>query len=52
MLGYVPTADILAEGGYEAVDSTYYFAMPSVFAPEVEMVVKRAVDTLLGGDWG
>ncbi|MBB6734321.1 hypothetical protein [Cohnella zeiphila] len=47
MFGYVPTAEQLAEGGYESVESTRYFAMPSVFDPAVERVFKQALDRLI-----
>ncbi|GGD78447.1 neutral/alkaline non-lysosomal ceramidase N-terminal domain-containing protein [Paenibacillus nasutitermitis] len=47
MFGYVPTAAQLQEGGYESYDSTYYFAMPAVFDPKVEQVLKNALDGFL-----
>lgn len=47
MFGYIPTADMLAEGGYEANESTLYFAMPSIFSSEVETVLKCAIRDLL-----
>ncbi|GIP36996.1 alkaline ceramidase [Paenibacillus sp. J31TS4] len=49
MLGYVPTAEMLEEGGYEAVESTVYFAMPSVFSREVEPIMMQAINSLLCG---
>ncbi|MEW5979234.1 MAG: neutral/alkaline non-lysosomal ceramidase N-terminal domain-containing protein [Acidobacteriota bacterium] len=36
---YVPTSQILKEGGYEAVDSGIYFGMPAPFAPQVEQTL-------------
>lgn len=36
MIGYVPTASQLCEGGYEAKGSTLYFALPGVFSESVE----------------
>ncbi|WNQ10768.1 neutral/alkaline non-lysosomal ceramidase N-terminal domain-containing protein [Paenibacillus aurantius] len=47
MFGYVPTEAILAEGGYEADESTIYFAMPSVFSPSVEGRLKEEMAGLL-----
>ncbi|PYI52139.1 neutral/alkaline non-lysosomal ceramidase N-terminal domain-containing protein [Paenibacillus flagellatus] len=49
MIGYVPTASQIAEGGYEANDSGIYFALPAPFAPEIEPVIKQAIDELIGG---
>ena len=36
---YIPTAQILKEGGYEAVDSMIYYAQPASFTPEVEETI-------------
>ncbi|TLS50106.1 hypothetical protein FE782_22510 [Paenibacillus antri] len=47
MIGYVPTAEQLAEGGYEPAESAYYFALPSPFAPEVEARVVESMKALL-----
>lgn len=47
MFGYIPTARQIAEGGYESIDSTVYFAMPAPFAPEVETVVRNALAGML-----
>jgi neutral ceramidase len=33
---YIPTAQMLKEGGYEAVDSMYLYGMPATFTDEVE----------------
>ncbi len=47
MIGYVPTEEQLAEGGYEPAESAYYFALPSPFAPSVEARVLGAMKRLL-----
>lgn len=47
MIGYVPTAEQLAEGGYEPAESAYYFALPSPFAPAVEACVVESMKALL-----
>jgi hypothetical protein len=47
MIGYVPTALQLEEGGYEADESTYYFAMPSIFSKEIERKIKDSFDQLI-----
>ncbi len=39
MIGYIPTAAMLEEGGYEATRSFYYDMMPAPYAPEVEELV-------------
>lgn len=43
MLGYVPTARQVGEGGYEADESTLYFVLPAPFAPEVESRVRNGM---------
>lgn len=40
---YIPTAQVLKEGGYEAVDSMIYYGQPGPFAPDVEDRVMAAI---------
>jgi hypothetical protein len=40
---YIPTARILREGGYEAVDSMVYYGQPGPFTEEVEGRIQEAV---------
>lgn len=40
---YIPSARVLKEGGYEAVDSMFYYAQAGPFAPDVENRVMAAV---------
>ena len=47
MTGYVPTAKIIAEGGYEGGESITWFLLPAPFAPEVEPVLTAAIDRML-----
>lgn len=47
MIGYIPTAQQLSEGGYETHESTLYFAMASSFDHAVESTVKQALLKLL-----
>lgn len=47
MIGYIPTAGQLEEGGYEPIDSTYYFGLPAPFTPEVEARLKEALDAVV-----
>jgi hypothetical protein len=44
---YIPTAQMLKEGGYEPVDSMVYYGMPASFAPDVEDRVMDAARTVL-----
>ncbi len=44
---YIPTARIIAEGGYEPVDSMIYYGMPGPFTPEVESTVLTAVRNVM-----
>lgn len=46
VFGYVPTARMLTEGGYEGADFVHKFALRSV-APEIETNTKHAFQTLL-----
>ena len=45
--GYVPSARVLAEGGYEAGDSAIYYGLPGPFAPGVEDTIFAAVRDVL-----
>jgi hypothetical protein len=47
MVGYVPTAAQLAEGGYEPDGSTRYFLLPSGFSPVIERDVRQAFEHLI-----
>ena len=38
MIGYVPTARQVGEGGYEAWESIFYFGLPAPFAPTAERI--------------
>ena len=40
---YIPSARVLREGGYEAVDSMFYYAQPGPFAEDVEERVFAAI---------
>ena len=43
VIGYIPTVQILEEGGYEAETSCPWFGLPGPFKPEVETLLKEAV---------
>lgn len=47
MIGYVPTAGQVAEGGYEARDSLLYFGLPAPFAPSIEEEIYSAILNLI-----
>ena len=45
VFAYIPTRQILSEGGYEADRSQIYYGMPGPWAPEVEpTILDKAVD--------
>jgi hypothetical protein len=48
MIGYVPTAKQLFEGGYEPDNSTLYFGLPSRFDVQLESMIHTAFIELIG----
>lgn len=50
MIGYIPTKEQLTEGGYESVDSTFYFGYPSTVAEDMEDEIKQTLKAILGGN--
>lgn len=48
MEGYVPTAAMIPEGGYEVARGHYYDLIPAPYAPEVEYQIIGQVHKLLG----
>jgi hypothetical protein len=47
MIGYVPTAKQIKEGGYEAGTSIYYFGLPAPFDYSIESKVYKTMKGLL-----
>jgi len=47
VFGYVPSARVLREGGYEGGDAMLYFGRPGPFADTVESAVLGGVDALM-----
>jgi hypothetical protein len=47
IVAYVPSAHIVAEGGYEGADSSLYFGLPAPFKPEVESLIHSAIQDLM-----
>lgn len=47
VFGYVPTEQILGEGGYEPVVSAMYYGLPAPFAPSVEKLIVGKVHELV-----
>jgi len=47
MLGYIPTAKQLGEGGYEADESHVFFQLPARFAPSLEDTILQKIRELL-----
>lgn len=46
MIGYVPTAKQIHEGGYEGATSFRYFNLPGPFDPSIELSIKQAIASL------
>jgi len=46
MIGYVPTAKQISEGGYESKESVFYFVLPALFDPVVEERIYNALQSL------
>jgi len=44
VMGYIPTAKMLAEGGYEPVASTIYYGQAAPFSPELEKIILETAD--------
>lgn len=49
MIGYIPTKEQLMGGGYESLDSVFYFGYPSIVAEDMEDEIKKTFKTILGG---
>jgi hypothetical protein len=47
VFGYVPSARVLREGGYEGGEAMLYFGRPGPFADTVEATVLKGVDALM-----
>jgi hypothetical protein len=52
VFGYVPSARVLREGGYEGGDAMMYFGRPGPFADTVETTVLGGVDVLMAATAG
>ncbi|PYI55093.1 neutral/alkaline non-lysosomal ceramidase N-terminal domain-containing protein [Paenibacillus flagellatus] len=52
MIGYVPTRMQIGCGGYEPVESTYYFHMPGRFDESVEESMRRGLEAMIGRSGG
>src|SRR5699024_2606187 len=49
VVGYVPTSKQLVEGGYESLESIFYFGYPSIIAADMEQRIKNNFQTILEG---
>jgi len=47
VIAYIPTVQILEEGGYEAESSCPWFGLPGPFKPEIETLLKDAVKKMV-----
>ncbi len=45
--GYIPTAEMFSEGGYEVDDSVVYFSLPAPFSPAIDAIIKSAIHGLM-----
>lgn len=43
MVGYLPTAEQIAEGGYEAQEAPYYYGFPAPFDPKVQLCAEQGI---------
>jgi len=46
VMSYIPTAEILKEGGYESIAAQQAYGLPSKWKPEIEKMVLNEVETL------
>ncbi len=46
MAGYLCTADQIAEGGYEPVESGHWFTLSGTYKPEIEKIIKDTIRRL------
>ena len=44
---YIPSKRVLAEGGYEAVDSMVYYGQPGPFTADVEEMIFDAIHRVM-----
>ncbi len=47
MIGYLSTAEQIAQGGYEPEGSATYFALAGTYAPEIETKIQTLIATML-----
>jgi len=47
VMSYIPTSHVLKEGGYEAVESMFYYGMPGPYADDVEDRVMAGIHQVM-----
>lgn len=47
VMGYIPTAKMLSEGGYEPVASTIYYGQAAPFSPEIEKMILETANAAI-----
>jgi hypothetical protein len=47
MVGYIPSAQQIEEGGYEGKDSIYYFGLPGPFQLHIETIINKGLMDLI-----
>lgn len=50
MVGYVPTKKQLYGGGYEPIESIFYFGLPAMLAYKIEEKIQATFEKILGGE--
>lgn len=48
VMAYVPSRRVLKEGGYEGASSMIYYGLPTVWSPEIEEMIVKALMQLKG----
>lgn len=50
IIGYIPTADMFPDGGYEPDTSHIYYTLPSPFTPELEWIIQSGLRRIMSDD--
>jgi hypothetical protein len=50
VIGYIPTAAMFPEGGYEPDRSSVYYGLPSPFTPELEWIIQSGLRRMMNDD--
>lgn len=50
IIGYIPTAAMFPEGGYEPDRSSVYYGLPSPFTPELEWIIQSGLRRIMNDE--